>query len=142
MKIKHIVKIQIPSQNANPSPPIGPILGQKGINIIKFCNDFNNETKNKNIEKGIIIPVVITIFEDKNFVFLLKNPPVSFLLKRELKIECGSKNPGKLVSGVLNIDQIRKIALLKINEFNTEDVNSIIKSIIGTAKSMGIIIKK
>ncbi len=130
------IKIQVLSGMANPSPPVGPVLGQRGLNIMKFCNDFNKKTSN--LEKGIPIPVIIRVFNDRTFDFIIKNPPISFLLKKFLSIDKGSKNPGKDIIANINIKDIKDIAKLKILDTNSYNIDSVLKSIIGTAKSMGI----
>ncbi|BBA85275.1 50S ribosomal protein L11 [endosymbiont of Sipalinus gigas] len=135
-KIECNIKLQIPSQEANPGPPIGPILGQKGINILKFCNEFNN--KSINIEKGLIVSVLINVFSDKTFNFIIKNSPTSILIKKILNISSGSKTPGKLFVSTINKKQIYNISLLKLNDSNSLKIESVINSITGTIKSMGI----
>ncbi|BBA84823.1 50S ribosomal protein L11 [endosymbiont of Pachyrhynchus infernalis] len=135
-KIDFYIKFQIPSQEASPNPSIGSVLGQRGINIIEFCKDFNDKTKN--IEKGLLISVIVNIYSDKTFLLSIKSPVTSFLLKKELNINLGSKNPGKDFIGSISMDKINNISNLKFKYMNGYDIDSINKSIIGTAKSMGI----
>lgn len=137
-KVKTIVKLQIPSGKANPAPPIGPALGQHGVNIQEFCTRFNEQTKNMG---GDIIPVDITIYEDRSFDFVLKTPPAAELLKKAAKIEKGSGDPHKNKIGSVTKDQIREIAEKKMQDLNANDIEAAIKIIEGTAKSMGIEIK-
>ncbi|CEI58714.1 50S ribosomal protein L11 [Candidatus Portiera aleyrodidarum] len=139
-KIINIVKLQVEAGKANPSPPIGPILGQQGINIMEFCKSFNLETKN--IEKGMPIPVIISIYSDRSFTFIIKNPPVSSLLKKIIGINKGSNENKKKKVGIITKKQIKEIAKIKKKDMNIIEIKSAIKSIIGTAKSMGIDIKE
>jgi large subunit ribosomal protein L11 len=134
-EIKAKVKLIIPAGEATPAPPIGPSLAQYGINIGEFCSKFNEATKN---DKGVKIPVEITIYEDRSFDFVIKKPPVSDLIKRYLKIEKGSGEAGKVIVGKLKKEEIRKIAEEKLPDLNTNDIEKAMKIVIGTAKSMGI----
>jgi len=134
-EIKAKVKLIIPGGEATPAPPIGPSLAQYGINIGEFCSKFNEATKN---DKGVKIPVEITIYEDKSFDFVIKKPPVSELIKRYLKIEKGSGETGKVIVGKLKKEEIRKIAEEKLPDLNTDDIEKAMKIVIGTAKSMGV----
>ncbi len=129
------IKMQVLSGMANPSPPVGPILGQRGLNIMNFCNEFNKRTSN--LDKGIPIPVIIKVFNDRTFKFIIKNPPVSYFLKKHLSISKGSKDANNIIAKI-NIKDIINIAKLKILDTNSHNVDSVVKSIIGTAKSMGI----
>ncbi len=138
-KIKSYIKLQVLSGMANPSPPVGPILGQRGLNIMNFCNEFNKKTAH--LEKGIPIPVIIKVFDNRNFTFIIKNPPVSYFIKKYLSIKKGSNKPGNNIIGYINKKDIKEIAKIKILDTNSCNINSVIKSIIGTAKSMGINIK-
>ncbi len=138
-KIKCIIKLQVLSGMANPSPPVGPILGQKGVNIMDFCKSFNSKTSN--LEKGIPIPVIITVYSDRSFVFIIKTPPVSYLIKKKISIDNGSKKPGHDIIGYISKSCILDIAKIKYPDMNCIDLNSISKSIIGTALSMGIKVK-
>jgi large subunit ribosomal protein L11 len=134
-EIKAKVKLIIPGGEATPAPPIGPSLAQYGINIGEFCSKFNEATKN---DKGVKIPVEITIYEDRSFDFVIKKPPVSELIKRYLKIEKGSGETGKVIVGKLKKEEIRKIAEEKLPDLNTDDIEKAMKIVIGTAKSMGV----
>lgn len=134
-KIKTIIKLQIPAGKANPAPPIGPALGQHGLNIQDFCVKFNEATKDKG---GDIIPAEITIYEDRTFDFVLKTPPAAELLKKAAKIEKGSGNPLKNKAGKVTQEQIRQIAEIKMPDLNANKVEEAMKIIEGTARSMGI----
>lgn len=138
-KIQAIVKIQVKAGLANPSPPIGPSLGQQGINIGLFCKEFNNQTTS--FEKGIPIPVIVTVYSDRSFTFIIKSPPASVLLKKAAGIEKGSSNPNKKSVGKVKQIQLQKIAKEKKNDMTGKNIDCIIKSIKGTAKSMGILIE-
>ncbi len=134
------VKLQVLSGMANPSPPVGPILGQKGINIMQFCKLFNEKTSN--LEKGIPIPVIIKIYSDRSFTFITKSPPVSYLIKKYISINFGSKKPGHDFIGYIKKSFILDIAKIKCFDSNSCNLKSVCKSIIGTAISMGVKIKK
>jgi len=134
-KIKTIVKLQAPAGKANPAPPIGPALGQHGINIGEFCNKFNEATKDK---MGDIIPAEVTIYEDRTFDFILKTPPASDLLRKAAGVEKGSSDAGKNKVGTVGKDKIREIAEKKIANLNANDIEGAIKIVEGTARSMGI----
>ncbi len=134
-KIKTIVKLQIPAGKANPAPPVGPALGQHGLNIQDFCMKFNDKTKNK---EGDIVPVEITIFEDRTFDFIMKTSPAAELLKKAAKIEKGAANPLKDKAGKVNKAQVREIAETKMADLNANDIEGAMKIIEGTARSMGI----
>lgn len=134
-KIKAKVKVQIMAGEATPAPPLGPALGQHGINISQFCQKFNQATKD---QKGELIPVEITIYEDRTFDFVLKTPPTSFLLKKAAGIEKGSGEPNKKKVGKVTREQIREIAKRKLPDLNTKDIEKAIKIIEGQAKNMGI----
>lgn len=134
-KIKVKVKVQAPAGKANPAPPIGPALGQHGVNIMDFVNKFNEKTR----EMGdIIVPAVITIYEDRTFDFILKTPPASVLLKKAANVQKGAGNPLKDRVGKVTKDQVREIATKKMSDLNTDDVEEAAKIIEGTARSMGI----
>ncbi|PJE58495.1 MAG: 50S ribosomal protein L11 [Candidatus Portnoybacteria bacterium CG10_big_fil_rev_8_21_14_0_10_36_7] len=137
--IKTIVKLQIPAGAANPAPPIGPALGQHGINIAQFCQQFNEKTKDKH---GSIIPAEITIFEDRTFEFKLKTPPASDLLRKAAGVEKGSGEPQKNKVGKVSKTDLRKIAEMKMEDLNANDVDQAVKIIEGTARSMGITIER
>ncbi|WMC19629.1 MAG: 50S ribosomal protein L11 [Enterobacteriaceae bacterium PC38] len=138
-KINSFLKLQILARMANPTPPVGPALGQKGINIMDFCKKFNNIT-NK-FEKGTPIPVIITIYSDKSYKFIIKTPPTAFLLKKSVGIKLGSKKPNKDIIGNITYSEIKKIAKIKSIDMTGSNINSVIKSIIGTAISIGLIVK-
>ena len=134
-KIAGQLKLQVPAGAATPSPPIGPALGQRGINIMEFCKAYNAMTQN---QEGMVIPVVITVYADRSFTFVTKTPPASVLLKQAAKIAKGSGNPKKEKVGSVTAKQIREIAELKYNDLNSVDMAGAIRIIEGTAKSMGI----
>jgi len=129
------VKLQIPGGQGNPSPPVGPALGQHGVNIMEFCKAFNAQTKG---QEGTIVPVVITIFTDRSFTFITKSPPAPVLLKKAAGIAKGSAEPNRSRVGQVNREQVREIALLKIKDLNSYDLDAAMKTIEGTARSMGI----
>ena len=135
-KIDGYIKLQIPAGQANPSPPVGPALGQKGVNIMEFCKAFNASTQSS--EPGMPIPVVITVYADKSFTFLTKSPPTSFFIKKVAKLKKGSQTPGKNVISSISKDDIKKIAEEKMSDLNTNDLESAKKMVAGTARSMGI----
>ena len=135
-KIEGYINLQVKAGQANPSPPIGPALGQRGLNIMEFCKAFNAKTKD--MEPGTPIPVKITAFSDRSFTFIMKTPPASFFLKRMAKLESGSKTPGRGFVGSVTMDQVREIAKTKIADLNTDDMDQAVKTIAGSARSMGI----
>jgi len=135
-KVAGYIKLQVPAGQANPSPPIGPALGQAGLNIMEFCKAFNAETQG--MEQGMPIPVVITAYADRTFSFVKKTPPASFYLKKAAKLPKAANNPGKETVGSVTMKQVREIAELKMVDFNTKDVDQACKMIIGSARSMGI----
>lgn len=134
-KIKTIIKLQIPGGRANPAPPVGPALGQHGLNIQDFCTRFNAATQDKN---GDIVPVEITVFEDRTFDFIMKTAPAAELLKKAAKVEKGSGNPLKNKIGKVTKDQVKQIAETKMEDLNANDVEQAMKIVEGTARSMGI----
>jgi large subunit ribosomal protein L11 len=140
-KITGYVKLQLPAGKANPSPPVGPALGQHGVNIMAFCKDFNSRTA---AQGDMIIPVVITVFSDRSFTFILKTPPASVLLKKAAglattkKPGSGSKEPNKVKVGKVSPQQIRELAQLKMQDMNTTDLEAAMRNMAGTARSMGI----
>jgi len=134
------IKLQVPAGKANPSPPIGPALGQHGVNIMEFCKAFNAKTQAQAAD-GMVIPVVITVYADRSFTFITKTPPVARLLLKEAGIPKGSGEPNKNKVGKVSEAQIRKIAEMKIQDLNTTSIDSAIRSVSGTAKSMGLEIK-
>lgn len=129
------IKLQIPAGQANPSPPVGPALGQHGVNIMEFCKAFNAQTKDK---EGMIIPALITVYHDKSFSFITKTPPAAVLLKKECGIAKASGVPNRIKIGKVTQEQIRKIAAIKLPDLNTSDIEVAIRIVIGTARSMGI----
>ena len=135
-KIAGQLKLQVPAGSANPSPPIGPALGQRGINIMEFCKAFNAATQE--MEKGQPIPVVITYFQDKSFTFQMKTPPVSYFLKKAAKLKSGSKTPGRASAGQVTRDQVREIAEAKMKDLNANDVDAAMLMVEGSARSMGL----
>lgn len=135
-KISGYVKLEIPAGAANPSPPVGPALGQAGVNIMEFCKAFNAKTENT--DKGTPIPVVITVFEDKSFTFVTKTPPASFFLKNAAKIKKGSSVPNVNKVGTVSRVQLEEIANAKMADLNANDLDAAVKIIAGTARSMGI----
>ncbi len=137
-KITGYIKLQIPAGQANPAPPIGPALGQKGVNIMEFCKQFNAKTQDK---AGLIIPVVITVFHDKSFTFITKTPPAATLLARAAKVEKGSGEPNRTKVGKVTTAQVREIAELKMPDLNANDVEAAMKMVAGTARSMGLTVE-
>jgi large subunit ribosomal protein L11 len=134
-KIKAFVKLALPAGKATPAPPVGPALGQHGVNIAAFCKEYNAKTVDK---IGLIIPVKITIYEDKSYSLLLKSPPASVLLAKFANIKKGASQPNKESVGTVSLEQIQEIAKIKINDLNTEDMEKAVSIIKGTAKNMGI----
>ena len=134
-KVIGMVKLQCPAGQANPAPPVGPALGQHGVNIMEFCKAFNARTQDR---QGLIIPAVITIYADRSFTFELKTPPAAVLLKRAVKIAKGSGEPNKEKVGTVTRDQLKEIAEMKAPDLNAHDVDAAIQIIAGTARSMGI----
>ena len=135
-KVVNILKLQIPAGAANPSPPVGPALGQVGVNIMDFCNAFNAETQNA--EKGLPLPVVITVYEDKSFTFIVKTPPAAVLIKKALGIPKGSGEPNREKVGKLTRAQLEDIAKQKEPDLNSNDIDAAVLIIAGTARSMGV----
>jgi large subunit ribosomal protein L11 len=138
-KVTGYIKLQVPAGSANPSPPIGPALGQRGLNIMEFCKTFNAKTQDQ--EKGMPIPVTITVFSDKSFTFEMRTPPASYYLKKAAKLESGSKAPGRDVAGSVTMAQVREIAKAKMKDLNANDIEAAAKLIAGSARSMGIEVK-
>ena len=134
-KIAGYLKLQVPAGAANPSPPIGPALGQRGLNIMEFCKAFN--AASQEMEKGAPIPVVITIYGDKSFTFEMKTPPVSFFLKKAAKLQKGSQEPGREITGRVTRDQVREIAEQKMSDLNATDTEAAMRMVEGSARSMG-----
>ena len=135
-KVTGFLKLQVPAGAANPSPPIGPALGQRGLNIMEFCKAFNAQTQK--MEKNTPIPVVITTYQDRSFTFELKTPPVSFFLKKAAKLESGSKSPGRDIVGSVTKAQINEIAKEKMKDLNCDSIEAAAKMIAGSARSMGL----
>jgi large subunit ribosomal protein L11 len=134
-EVMALVKLQIPASQANPSPPVGPALGQHGVNIMEFCKAFNAQTKG---QEGTIVPVVVTIFTDRSFTFITKSPPAPVLLKKAAEIAKGSSEPHRAKVGQVTREQIREIAQIKMRDLNCYDLEAAMKTIAGTARSMGI----
>ena len=134
-KVVGLVKLQVPGGMANPSPPVGPALGQHGVNIMEFCKAFNARTQK---DKGTIIPCVITIFSDRSFKFVTKTPPAAVLLKKAAGIEKGSGEPNRVKVGKVTRSQVKEIAATKLPDLNTDDVEQAMHTVAGTARSMGI----
>ena len=135
-KIEGYIKLQVPAGTANPSPPIGPALGQRGVNIMEFCKAFNASTQE--LEKGMPIPTVITVYADRSFTFVTKTPPASFLIKKAAGLKSGSKEPGKVSAGKIKRSELTKIAELKMADLNANDLDQATKIIEGSARSMGL----
>ncbi len=138
-KVTGYIKLQVPAGSANPSPPIGPALGQRGLNIMEFCKNFNARTQDQ--EKGMPIPVTITVFSDKSFTYEMKTPPASYFLKKAAKLESGSKAPGRDFAGSVTMAQVREIAKAKMKDLNANDIEAAARLIAGSARSMGIEVK-
>ena len=134
-KVTGMIKLQVPGGKANPAPPIGPALGQHGVNIPGFCKEFNERTKN---EAGMIIPVVITVYSDRSFTFITKTPPVPVLIKKELNIETASGRPNRDKVGQLTKEQVKKIAEIKMPDLNAGSLEAAMSMVAGTARSMGV----
>ena len=137
-KITGFVKLQIPAGQANPAPPVGPALGQKGVNIMEFCKQFNARTQK---QAGLIIPVVITVFSDKSFTFVTKTPPAAVLLAKAAKLEKGSAEPNRTKVGKVTKKQVKEIAEMKMPDLNANDVEAAMRMVAGTARSMGITVE-
>ena len=137
-KVVGFIKLQIPAGAANPAPPVGPALGQKGVNIMEFCKQFNAKTKD---QAGLIIPVVITVFSDKSFTFITKTPPAAVLLLKAVKLEKGSGEPNRNKVGKVSKKQVRKIAEMKMVDLNAASVDAAMSMVAGTARSMGITVE-
>jgi len=135
-KIVGQIKLQVPAGAANPSPPIGPALGQRGLNIMEFCKAFNAQTQN--LEKGMPIPVVITAYADRSFTFTTKTPPASFFLKRAASVQKGASTPGKATAGKVTEAQVREIAETKMVDLNANDIEAAMEMVRGSARSMGL----
>jgi large subunit ribosomal protein L11 len=134
-KVTAQVKLQIPGGEAKPSPPVGPALGQHGVNIMEFCKAFNAQTQT---QQGVIIPVLITVYADRSFTFILKTPPASYLIKKAAGLDKGSSNPNRNKVGKLTMSQVEEIAKLKMSDLNAKDLPGAVKTIMGSARSLGI----
>jgi large subunit ribosomal protein L11 len=139
-KITGYIKLQVPAGAANPSPPIGPALGQRGLAIMEFCKQFNAQTQN--MEKGSPIPVVITVYQDRSFTFEMRTPPVSYFLKKAAKLESGSKTPGREQVGSLSKAQVKEIAEKKMKDLNCDTIDAAKRMVEGSARSMGIEVRE
>ena len=137
-KVIGLIKLQIPAGSANPSPPVGPALGQHGVNIMEFCKAFNAKTQDK---QGLIIPVIITVYADRSFTFITKTPPAAVLLKKAAGLEKGSGEPNREKVGTVNRSQVKEIAETKMPDLNANDVEMAMRMVEGTARSMGIIVE-
>jgi large subunit ribosomal protein L11 len=139
-KITGFLKLQVPAGSANPSPPIGPALGQRGLNIMEFCKSFNAQTQQ--MEKGSPIPVVITIYQDRSFTFEMRTPPVSYFIKKAAKLDSGSKAPGRDKVGSITREQVKEIAEKKVKDLNSSTLEAAMRMIEGSARSMGIEVRE
>ena len=137
-KVTGFIKLQVPAGKANPSPPVGPALGQHGVNIMQFCKEFNARTSE---QMGMIIPVVITVYGDRSFSFITKTPPAAVLLLKAAGLQSGSGEPNRNKVGSVSEDQIREIATTKLPDLNTDDVEAAMRTVAGTARSMGLIVR-
>jgi len=135
-KIEGYIKLQVPAGAANPSPPIGPALGQRGVNIMEFCKAFNAATQE--LEKSMPIPTIITVYADRSFTFVTKTPPASYLIKKAANLKSGSKEPGKVSAGTIKRSQLAEIAQTKFADLNANDIDQATKIIEGSARSMGL----
>jgi large subunit ribosomal protein L11 len=138
-KIVGFIKLQIPAGKANPSPPVGPALGQRGLNIMEFCKAFNAQTQS--MEPGLMLPVVITAFADKSFTFVLKTPPATVLIKKAIKLEKGSGKPNSDKVGKITRTQLEEIAKMKMKDLTAADLDAAVKTIAGSARSMGVTVE-
>ncbi len=139
-KVTGYLKLQVPAGQANPSPPIGPALGQRGLNIMEFCKAFN--AASGDFEPGAPVPVLITIYQDKSFTFAMKTPPASYFLKKAAGLKSGSKEPGRDKAGSVTRDQLREIAEAKMKDLNTDDIEAAMRIVEGSAKSMGLAVQE
>jgi large subunit ribosomal protein L11 len=135
-KITGYIKLQVAAGAANPSPPIGPALGQRGVNIMEFCKSFNAATSD--LEKGMPIPTIITVYADRSFSFITKTPPATFLIKKAINLKSGSKTPGKASAGTIKRSQLAEIAQVKMKDLNANDIDAATKTIEGSARAMGL----
>ena len=135
-KIEGYIKLQVPAGKATPSPPIGPALGQRGVNIMEFCKAFNAATQD--LEKAMPIPTIITVYADRSFTFVTKTPPATFLIKKAINLKSGSKEPGKVSAGTIKRSQLAEIAQVKMADLNANDIEAATKIIEGSARAMGL----
>ena len=135
-KVAGYIKLQVPAGQANPSPPVGPALGQHGVNIMEFCKAFNAQTQS--VEPGLPIPVIITVYADRSFTFITKTPPVSYFIKQVAKLQKGSSEPGRETVGAVTMNQLRGIAEKKMVDLNANDIDAAARMLAGSARSMGI----
>ncbi|WP_088183691.1 50S ribosomal protein L11 [Sphingobium sp. Z007] len=135
-KITGYIKLQVPAGDAKPAPPIGPALGQRGVNIMEFCKAFNAQTAN--VEKGTPLPTIITVYADRSFTFTMKQPPATFLIKKAINLKSGSKEPGKIVAGKITRAQLAEVAQAKMADLNANDIDAATKIIEGSARAMGL----
>jgi len=135
-KITGYIKLQIPAGEAKPSPPIGPALGQRGVNIMEFCKAFNAATQE--VDKGTPLPTILTVYADKSFTFIMKQPPATHLIKQAIKLKSGSKEPGKISAGTITRSQLAEVAQLKMKDLNANDLTAATKIIEGSARAMGL----
>ncbi len=138
-KVQAVVKLQVPAGQANPAPPIGPALGQHGVNIMEFCKQFNAKTQK--MEQGLVIPVLLTVYQDRSFTFIMKTPPVSILIKKAIGLAKGSATPNKEKVGALTKAQVTEIAKQKMPDLNVNSLEAAMRTVEGTARSMGVEIK-
>lgn len=136
-KVVGLIKLALPAGKANPAPPVGPALGQHGVNIMMFCKEYNAQTQN---QPGMVVPVEITVYEDRSFTFILKTPPASVLIKKAAGIEKGSKEPNRDKVAKITQDQLKEIAQTKLPDLNANDIEGAMKIIAGTARNMGVIV--
>ena len=139
-KITGYIKLQVPAGAANPSPPIGPALGQRGLAIMEFCKQFNAQTAN--MEKGSPIPVVITVYQDRSFAFEMRTPPVSYFIKKAAKLTSGSKTPGREIAGAVTKAQVKEIAERKMKDLNCDSIDAAMRMVEGSARSLGIEVRE
>ena len=135
-KITGYIKLQVAAGEAKPAPPIGPALGQRGVNIMEFCKAFNAQTQE--IDKGTPLPTIITVYADKSFTFVTKTPPATFLIKQAIKLKSGSKEPGKVSAGTIKRSQLAEVAQIKMKDLNANDIDAATKIIEGSARAMGL----
>ncbi len=135
-KVAGTIELMLPAQQASPAPPVGPALGQHGVNIMDFVKQFNDASRE--LEPGTVVPVVITVYQDRSFSFVMKTPPVSFLLKKAAGVQKGASDPKRQKVGKVSAEQVREIAKIKLKDMNTDDIEAVMRTVAGTARSMGI----